>query len=295
MPCVDGWQPGDLVWMKLRGFPRWPGRVVAGDDGLPRCLDRDGQRHLQVHSFGDHKYVWAPASSVEQFVPDGTRAQGKHKKVLQKALLEIREAHDRMLGLVPMPHGKSYASGLRPNKRGREGGDLPPEPRPRHDADASAVDGATEGECDVPMPLGAAAAVAGDCDQPAEASPPSRAALSTSSAMLCRSEPASSAVSDIIAAATNTSASLLASLAADGSLSSSATAREPEAAAQNGEAVRTEPAAGGIDASQQQAHLRHLQLIRQVAINLTAAVEILIDVCFPDLPRALPADLVRHA
>lgn len=83
---------GDLVWMKIRGFPRWPARVTADlqTGGVcMRSLANGSRTELHLHSFGDNKSVWVPLKRIEPFEVPSTaqvrQAKGKLKEALEQA------------------------------------------------------------------------------------------------------------------------------------------------------------------------------------------------------------------
>ena len=60
-------QPGDTIWMKMRGFPRWPAKVCSPQQGGAEVARQRKVGHTLVLSFGDHMYVWVAPSNLTAF------------------------------------------------------------------------------------------------------------------------------------------------------------------------------------------------------------------------------------
>lgn len=87
-------QPGDTVWMKMRGFPRWPGTVCSPRQGGVEVARQRKSGHTLVHSFGDHMYVWVVPSNLTAFTAaaaDEALLKGGSIR-LKQAITEARAA-----------------------------------------------------------------------------------------------------------------------------------------------------------------------------------------------------------
>ena len=86
------------VWVKISGFPHWPGIVSSLDEvPLPRFSEVNRAeipgRQL-VYTFGDHMYVWAPTSKIAAWDCPESRAferRGSSNPIFLAALAEARE------------------------------------------------------------------------------------------------------------------------------------------------------------------------------------------------------------
>ena len=92
-PCTD-MQPGDLAWVKLRGFPRWPARVCSPKDGGAEVATKRKPGTQLVHSFGDQKYLWIGPKDLSPFTAaSAEEALGKGGNVrLRQAIAEAQQA-----------------------------------------------------------------------------------------------------------------------------------------------------------------------------------------------------------
>ena len=66
-PAETGLEPGDTIWMKLRGFPRWPATVCSPEQGGTEVARQRKPGHTLVLSFGDHMYVWVAPCNLTAF------------------------------------------------------------------------------------------------------------------------------------------------------------------------------------------------------------------------------------
>lgn len=53
-----GWATGDLVWVKVQGYPNWPGQVMDPADALKKIQKRGKPGEVLVSFFGDRSYGW---------------------------------------------------------------------------------------------------------------------------------------------------------------------------------------------------------------------------------------------
>jgi len=59
---------GTVVWIRLTGFPEWPGRIAAESEVGPRVLNlKHTSQHILVYFFGSHDYTWIKPSQISTF------------------------------------------------------------------------------------------------------------------------------------------------------------------------------------------------------------------------------------
>ncbi len=116
--------PGDLVWMKIRGFPRWPAQVCEMHMGGPVVQEQRKKDHLLLFSFGDNKFSWVMPAQVEPFDPSSAapaKAQSKSlAAAMSDALKEYRaQAASRAKDAAADEEDTAPDSGRRPRRLSR--------------------------------------------------------------------------------------------------------------------------------------------------------------------------------
>ena len=89
---------GTVVWMKIKGYPKWPAQIIADPDtGGAMTKSFPSRTEIQVHSYGDHKIVWVPTKQVELFAQPSdselTKAKGKLRAALEEATVAMASAY----------------------------------------------------------------------------------------------------------------------------------------------------------------------------------------------------------
>ncbi|XP_042169262.1 hepatoma-derived growth factor-like [Oncorhynchus tshawytscha] len=57
--AADTFQPGDLVFAKMRGFPHWPARIARGESS---------KKKVPVFFFGTHQTASIPTENIVTYV-----------------------------------------------------------------------------------------------------------------------------------------------------------------------------------------------------------------------------------
>jgi len=106
--------PGEIAWVKMRGWPRWPCRVCDIEQAPSDVLAaRTSTRPVLVHSFGDRKYVWAAASALTKYDPTAVVSAGN--RLLQNAMIEAAQAS----GVAPPRMALAQPMRSKPEARAR--------------------------------------------------------------------------------------------------------------------------------------------------------------------------------
>ena len=90
--------PSRLVWVKIPGFPQWPGLCASLED-VP--LNKFHEVHKAqrpgcqlIYTLGDHMYVWAKSAQITTWACPHFETlvqKGSSKHVFQRAVNEARE------------------------------------------------------------------------------------------------------------------------------------------------------------------------------------------------------------
>lgn len=102
------WTPGDLVWVAVHGFPRWPGQIM--DPKKAKADVRRGHKEGRtlVSFFGDSSYGWfkpeALSAFEENYKEASQQSPGKLRlrKSFQAAVEEGKEVWDKRSGVKPV-------------------------------------------------------------------------------------------------------------------------------------------------------------------------------------------------
>ncbi|XP_063415180.1 cytokine-like nuclear factor N-PAC [Mytilus trossulus] len=79
---------GDLVWAKMKGFPSWPGKVIAPKDEVKKPLKKT--LHHFVFFFGSENYAWIPEENIYLYAAN--RNKFKLNSRIPKGYKEALEA-----------------------------------------------------------------------------------------------------------------------------------------------------------------------------------------------------------
>lgn len=102
------WSPGDLVWVTVHGFPRWPGQIMDPKRAKPEVRKGQKEGKTLVSFFGDSSYGWfkpEALSAFEQNYKEGSKqspAKLRLRKPFQAAVEEGKEVWDRRSGVEPV-------------------------------------------------------------------------------------------------------------------------------------------------------------------------------------------------
>ncbi|CAL1279524.1 unnamed protein product [Larinioides sclopetarius] len=102
---------GDLCWAKMKGFPPWPGKIIAAPQSEKyRYLHRKKLHHY-IYFFGSGNYAWVPAANIKPNSEEAIKQASKKRSMpLQKAIQQLKK---------DMP--KTFASGELEEKYRRQG------------------------------------------------------------------------------------------------------------------------------------------------------------------------------
>ncbi|CAC5396404.1 unnamed protein product [Mytilus coruscus] len=82
------YEVGDLVWAKMKGFPSWPGKVIAPKDEVKKPLKKT--LHHFVFFFGSENYAWIPEENIYLYAAN--RNKFKLNSRIPKGYKEALEA-----------------------------------------------------------------------------------------------------------------------------------------------------------------------------------------------------------
>lgn len=106
---LSAFEPGDLVWAHVRGYPRWPGQVADNKLARQRHLSLQKPNTLLVFFFGDRSFGWFGADMLEPFQDqfDKYSKQKAKNQNFKRAVEEGKEVLDKRAGHTPKT--KHYA------------------------------------------------------------------------------------------------------------------------------------------------------------------------------------------
>eukprot|EP01114_Cavostelium_apophysatum_P012803 TRINITY_DN2958_c0_g1_i1.p1 TRINITY_DN2958_c0_g1~~TRINITY_DN2958_c0_g1_i1.p1 ORF type:complete len:344 (-),score=133.57 TRINITY_DN2958_c0_g1_i1:958-1989(-) len=85
-------EPGDVFWVKLAGYPEWPGRVAKNEEGSSAVMKlKHTDKMKLMYFFGTRDYSWVKDQQLTPFTLDSaevSKAQKKKTKTLQLAVKE---------------------------------------------------------------------------------------------------------------------------------------------------------------------------------------------------------------
>ena len=75
---ADELTPGDVAWVKIRGYPRWPAKICSPSEGGDAVAAQRKAGTVLVNTFGDHMYSWVASKDMSPFdAASANQASGK--------------------------------------------------------------------------------------------------------------------------------------------------------------------------------------------------------------------------
>ncbi|KAF5175122.1 Pwwp domain-containing protein [Thalictrum thalictroides] len=87
-----GFEPGDMVWGKVKSHPWWPGHVFSEAFATPSVRRTKHEGHVLVAFFGDSSYGWFDPAELISFVPH--YAEKSRQTSSRNFLRAVEEAMD---------------------------------------------------------------------------------------------------------------------------------------------------------------------------------------------------------
>ncbi|PIA61516.1 hypothetical protein AQUCO_00300797v1 [Aquilegia coerulea] len=87
-----GFEPGDMVWGKVKSHPWWPGHVFSEAFATPSVRRTKREGHVLVAFFGDSSYGWFDPAELISFVPN--YAEKSRQTSSRSFLRAVEEAMD---------------------------------------------------------------------------------------------------------------------------------------------------------------------------------------------------------
>ncbi|CAK0786337.1 hypothetical protein CVIRNUC_009550 [Coccomyxa viridis] len=98
------WKEGDLVFVRITGYPWWPGQVMAEDRVSSKFMALKKAGTFPVNFFGDNEFGWSPSEDMislpDHFVIMSKPKGAKHKNFV-RAAEEAKEVWDRRRNIEP--------------------------------------------------------------------------------------------------------------------------------------------------------------------------------------------------
>ncbi|GMH44830.1 hypothetical protein BSKO_12782 [Bryopsis sp. KO-2023] len=101
------WHPGDLVWVRVQGYPSWPGQVMDPKYASKKVKKGEQPNMTLVSFFGDASYGWFYNDVILDFgafYEQNSKqvATSRSKKAFKAAVEEGKEVFDRRNGEEPV-------------------------------------------------------------------------------------------------------------------------------------------------------------------------------------------------
>lgn len=115
--------PGDIAWVKIRGYPRWPARVCETSEGGDAVAAQRKAGTVLVQTFGDHLFSWVTSKDMSPF-DAAAASQAIGKATSARIKQAIAEALTGGLAASSCANGGAEHSNKRP--RPSEASSSPP-------------------------------------------------------------------------------------------------------------------------------------------------------------------------
>ncbi|GBM22942.1 Putative oxidoreductase GLYR1 [Araneus ventricosus] len=98
---------GDLCWAKMKGFPPWPGKIIAAPQSEKYRYLHKKKLHHYVYFFGSGNYAWVSAANIKPNSEETIKQASKKRSIpLQKAIQQLKR--DMPKNFVSQDLGEKY-------------------------------------------------------------------------------------------------------------------------------------------------------------------------------------------